>query len=360
MKVLHVGEYVQGGIATYIQMLLQINREYNIENYLILSSNKSAKRWNLDDKHILFYPYKRSVIGGIKAIFIISRYISNIAPDIVYCHSSWAGFFCRLPLLFSSKKIKVIYNAHGWSFLRDTSAWKKKAYAMVERILSKVTDKIINVSEYEYKASLKYGIDYHKQQVIYSGISDKNTCRIIKSKGKYIKILYVGRFDTPKGIDILLNAFKKCMRKDIKLTLIGDVVVGQSYKFEKNNSNNISFLGWVPHENIGYYYEKCDAVIMPSRWEAFGLVAVEAMMYGKPVIASNRGALPEIIKDGKNGWIFDIEETNELVKILDNLELEEIYNRGLMARKIYEKNFTSENMLKKTLTIYEKLSGDCI
>lgn len=59
------------------------------------------------------------------------------------------------------------------------------------------------------------------------------------------------------------------------MTVIGDNVIGGT-QIEKHNTEKVTFLGWIDHEKLASYYEKCDAVVMPSRWEAFGLVAVEA------------------------------------------------------------------------------------
>lgn len=132
-------------------------------------------------------------------------------------------------------------------------------------------------------------------------------------------------------MDYLLQAFAKCRRRDIHLYLIGDNVIGGTY-IEKKDTRRLTFLGWVPHEEVGNYYAACDAVIMPSRWEAFGLVAVEAMKYGKPVIVSNRGALPEIIKDGENGCVFDFDNPQTLKSILYKLNKPELQKLGAKAR----------------------------
>uniref|UniRef100_UPI004026F863 glycosyltransferase n=1 Tax=Dialister sp. TaxID=1955814 RepID=UPI004026F863 len=228
-------------------------------------------------------------------------------------------------MLFLGKHCRVLYNAHGWAFFRDTAEWKRKIYALIERMLLQVTDAVINVSNYEYKAALRYGLPPKKQYVVYSGISvEKEPLDLsIQFSNDTINLLFVGRFDPQKGVDCLLRFFKKCQRKNIHLYLIGDNVIGGSH-IEKENSDRLTFLGWVPHEKVGSYYAASDAVIMPSRWEAFGLVAVEAMKYGKTVIASNRGVLPEIIKDGENGCVFDFDNPQTLKAILCKLNKPEL------------------------------------
>ena len=85
----------------------------------------------------------------------------------------------------------------------------------------------------------------------------------------------------------------------------------------------------------------CDVVIMPSRWDGFGLVAIEAMRNSKPVIVSNRGALPELIKNNENGYIFDMDNLNSLILILSKLNKSDLKILGKNARKSFLKNFSA-------------------
>ena len=352
LRILHVGEYVQGGVATYIKLLTNHSQNEKIEDFLICSDYKSEHNWNLTNKYVTYYKYKRNILYIPKAILAIRQAIKDIKPDIIYCHSTWAGAFVRIPLLFMNRKCRVVYNAHGWAFLRDTAKWKKRLYALVERILLHVTDVVINVSQYEYNAAIKYRMPPDKLKVIYSGIDSAwgGIDSRIKLPGK-INLLFVGRFDPQKGLDILIKAFANCSRKDIHLTIIGDNVVGRDF-VRKENTERVSFLGWIPHEKLSSYYAQCDAILMPSRWEAFGLVAIEAMKYGKPVIASNRGALPELVKTGVNGYIFDIDNVGELTNLLDSMDKKKLDYMSEMCKKIFWRKFTQHEMLKKTIALY--------
>ena len=326
IKVLHVGEYVQGGVATYISTLLNHPEYPDVDDYLICADKNSETNWEIPSDHIQYYPYHRSLMQIPKAMSAIRKAIKRIKPDVIYCHSTWAGLFVRFPMLFFGKTCRVIYNAHGWAFLRDTAEWKRKVYAGVERILQGQADKIINVSKYEYNAAIRYGLKKNNQTVVYSGISPekgKVDSQVKLPLGK-INLLFVGRFDPPKGLDLLLEAFNSCQRQDLHLTIIGDNVVGGGVKIEKKNTDRVTFLGWIPHDKLASYYSACDVVVMPSRWEAFGLVAIEAMKYGKAVIVSNRGALPELIEDGKNGFVFNFEKAEQLIEILERLRPEDL------------------------------------
>lgn len=353
MKVLHVGEYVQGGVATYVKTLLNHPRYPEVVDYLICSDYNSDHNWNLPASRVRYYSYKRTIMNIPKAMNIIYHEIHRLKPDVVYCHSTWAGLFVRFPLLFLPKQCRIVYNAHGWAFLRDTAGWKKKIYALVERVLACRTDVIINVSGYEYNAAQEAGIPGNKLRLIYSGISSvKSNMTAIHFPKRCINLLFVGRFDAQKGIDYLLNVFKKCHRNDIHLTVIGDNVVGDSKKVNMVNTDKITFCGWVPREQLAGYYKGCDAVILPSRWEAFGLVGVEAMKYGKPIIVSNRGALPELINEEENGFIFDFDHPGSLIQILDNLNKDGLSQMGKKAETIFQDKYTSNQVLEKTFQVY--------
>ena len=108
MKILHVGEYASGGVATYLNTLLNGFKDYNdIENYLLISEYKSEKRWNITGSNIIYYKYKRGIFNIFSAIKQIHEVIEKVNPDIIHVHSTWAGLFVRLPYLIKRKKCKI-------------------------------------------------------------------------------------------------------------------------------------------------------------------------------------------------------------------------------------------------------------
>lgn len=353
-KILHIGEYVQGGVATYLYSMLSMGEKF--DKYAIMSEKKSEKIWPIESSRIFYYPYTRGLKGMPSAIWAVKKRIAAIRPDIIYCHSTWAGVIGRIAALFAPS-CRVVYNAHGWAFLQDVAEWKCKLYALVERMLAKRTDCIINVSMFEYDSAVRYGLPRDKMFVIHNGTPDVAyiaPCPIRVNTNK-INLLFVGRFDPQKGVDFLLKVYDRLDRPDIHLYLIGDNVISKKASVSMVDDDSKSFLGWVPHEGISGYYNACDAVIMPSRWEAFGLVCIEAMKYGKPVIASDRGALPELVHPGENGWVFHFDETGDsLLSCLRNLTKEEIKTRSHCVRQIFLDHFTEHQMLERTEAVLLK------
>jgi glycosyltransferase involved in cell wall biosynthesis len=357
IKILHIGEYVNGGVATYIDTILGIDNSA-FDEYLVMSKERSALEWdNVPADKIYCYDYRRGIFQAVAAMKTIYEVINRFTPDIIYCHSTWAGVMARVPLLFMRNRPKVIYNAHGWAFTMQVAGWKKWIYAMVERVLYHATDCVINVSNYEYNAARKFGIPADKMRVLYSGSNEVDGNNVPAKKlfcDSTINLLFVGRFDPQKGVDFLLKTFADYSRDDIHLYLIGDAVVSTN-EYKKINDNRIHFLGWIPHGEMGAYYQSCDAVIMPSRWEAFGLVAIEAMKYKKTVIVSDRGALPELVKNGYNGYVFKMEDEGSLKSVFDKLEKKCLVQLGNNAFAEFKKNFSGSVMREKMKAIYEEL-----
>ena len=352
MKILHVGEYVNGGVATYLKTLINGLQQYkDIDNYLVMSKYKSEQNWEDIQKKVTYYEYKRSILNIFKAVIFIYKFINKIQPDIIHVHSTWAGVFVRFPLLFIKKKAKIIYQPHGWAFLMDTFNLKKQLYILIEKILSIPTDKIINISNYEQNKAIEYGFNKNKMVMIYNGVADrKNTgsMKFAMDKNK-INLLFVGRLDRQKGLDLFLQTYEKYNFPNIHLYVIGRSVLDNTVP---QNTSKTTYLGWVDNKDIDAYYHACDAVIMPSRWEGFGLVAVEAMRNSKAIIVSNRGALPELIDNGINGCIFNLDDKNSLKVILLELNRNELKKEGIEGRKIYLEKFTDEIFIKNIYKIY--------
>ncbi|PGV53355.1 glycosyltransferase [Bacillus sp. AFS037270] len=355
MRVLHIGEYIKGGVATYIREVVdfQISRKEITDIYLMQSSSNSEVTYKLPDTHLITYNYKRKIPYFIKSLFKINKEIKKLNPDIIHVHSTFAGVFVRLPLLFYKRDFKVIYCPHGWAFCMETSEIKRKIYLAIEKLLAKRTDLIINISEYEQFESIKRGISRDKLLLINNGISNQREIRNIQldlDKNK-INILFVGRFDKQKGLDILLSFLKTYDNNALRFYIIGDNVL-ENIDIEIPSS--VITLGWIDNSKIDSYYSLFDAVIIPSRWEGFGLVAIEAMKNKKAIIVSNRGALPDFVKVN-NGYVFELENLETLEIILDSLNKEELVQKGNKGFELFNSCYTSIRMNEEILNCYEEL-----
>ncbi|CAI6082062.1 O-antigen biosynthesis glycosyltransferase WbnH [Paenibacillus sp. JJ-100] len=359
MKILHIGEYVVGGVATYVNELVSYQRE-RFDVYVLMSDYNSAKDFDLEPERILRYSYKRHPKHFFSAMRQIHQAIRRIKPDIIHVHSSFAGMLARGLFFFTPRKASVFYCSHGWSFLMDTKPLHKKAYFMMEKLLEFKTDFIVNISKYEMEQSIRLGMSTGKSRFVYSGLRDRKPNKqtelpqaIVQSEEdtSMIRLLFVGRYDRQKGLDLLLEVFRQYpeLQQHIQLYIIGDSVL------EKNEwtfTDNMIRLGWVNNAEIDHYYEQCDAIIMPSRWEGLPLVALEAMKNHKAVIASNRASLPELVTHGVNGYIFELEQLEGLRDILMQLDKETLTAMGEAGRQLYKEKFSSDRMNEEFVSLY--------
>jgi glycosyltransferase involved in cell wall biosynthesis len=144
-------------------------------------------------------------------------------------------------------------------------------------------------------------------------------------------MLFVGRLEPIKGVSTLLSAFKLC-NQNLHLKIIGDGSQ-RNYLESLSKGLNVSFLGMCNEVEIKWHLRNSKALILPSLSENFPNVILEAFCAGIPVIASNVGAIPELIEDGINGFLFHPTKTAELsekIKVLFAND-ERLNQMGLMS-----------------------------
>ena len=127
---------------------------------------------------------------------------------------------------------------------------------------------------------------------------------------------------------------------------------------ETNNLHNVKCLGYVKQDNIHKLYQSAIATIVPSNFfEIFGMINIESFINKTPVIGSNIGGIPEIIENNKNGFIFDIDNTEQLKNCIltywNNIELAKQHGEN-GYKKVIE-NYTQDIYMRKLISIYEKL-----
>lgn len=170
-------------------------------------------------------------------------------------------------------------------------------------------------------------------------------------------ILYFGRLSQEKGVNILLKAIKEI--KNVKLKIAGKGPQEEKLKeyIKKEKINNVEFLGYLSGESLKEIIQDSIFTIMPSVcYETFGLSILESYIYGKPVIASDLGALKEIVLEGKTGLIFKNQDSNDLADKIKNMLSDKnlLLKMSKNAKKFTEK-FNQEDYYKKLEEIYNKI-----
>jgi glycosyltransferase involved in cell wall biosynthesis len=269
----------------------------------------------------------------------LQQQLRSINPDVVYLHSTFPGLYGRLSLRRQANPWTTIYCAHGWSFTQQISFPARKLYTLIERSLARRTDALVSISYSEFEAAEKGNVRAPLHRVIYHGVPGRKESSPppISLDAERINLAFVGRFDRQKGLDLLLRAFTDSRLSHINLWLIGGSTLGHQYVVPEQP--NIKLIGWVPNADIDNYICCFDAVIVPSRWEGFGLIALEAMRNGKPVLASRTGGLAELVIDRVNGRLFHSGDVEDLTRVLLEISKPELAHMGKLAVEIFHAGF---------------------
>lgn len=174
-------------------------------------------------------------------------------------------------------------------------------------------------------------------------------------------LLYLGRISEEKGVPTLVKAVEK-LENEIPLYILGTGPVEdevKAYIDEKNLGDRIKMLGFKSGDELKKYVAEAKCIILPSECYENGPYAImEAMSQGKPVIVSNCGGLPEIVKVGKTGFIFkpfDVDDLKSCIEKVCALSNDEYRQMGINAVNMAKADFSPEKYVEKLIDIYEKL-----
>lgn len=359
MIILHIAESITGGVATILNSVChhQANQHETKHIYVLIPKNQ---------KHSFTVPpsEKLTVIlfdGGKRFSRIISLALSiikniwKIKPDIVHLHSTFAGLVFRstVPSFFYKKSV---YQPHGVAFDIDRVPSKSHRYLItkIEKLLSLRSHAIIAISEHEKKELDRANI--HNTYLIKNGVKESTTT-LFGQPPTNDCYLFIGRFDPQKGLDLLIDTWTtQNIRSTLKLA--GTKVIEDSLASTQSTlqSKSVEYLGWIPPNQIDNLIYNAKALIVPSRWEGFGLVVAEAYRNGTPVITSNRGALPELVTEKSTGMVFDLDKiSSSLPDCIASFELLDRNELSHNCKERFDATMHESIMTDKVLKLYYQL-----
>lgn len=357
VRVLHITQALAGGIASFFEEIARYQSSiFGKENVRFAVPEDSEKHLpSIDPSQLITCgSTARGPVALMKFALAANRIIRDYQPHIVHLHSSFAGALVRTNAAFRRSGAALVYCPHGWSFAMDTTPARKYVYAAIEKKLARLTDLIIVNSQSEYDYAMAFGLPPEKLNIVKNGITCTPAPKILPKSGP-LRLIFVGRHDRQKGLDILFDAIENHNFPDIEFHIVGDSILGNRRDRSTPMPPNVIFHGWLARSQVIPLVERMDALVVPSRWEAFGLVAIEAMRAGVPVVASNRGALPEIVQDGTSGYIFDLGDKTALPALLRKLDRDKLKRLGANARIRFEREYNADRMNQSTVAAYERM-----
>jgi len=309
-----------GGLEVFSANLVRALRKRGHDCEVITNRNEAGPSYSFGD--VAVHPFSfQDVIehGGLKAVAgqcaQCNRIVDRFQPDVIHLHGISRSVFQFTRQQKRARRPAVIT-------LHDNLAAREKR-TMAAWALEN-TERVIAVSDYIYHEALgrEPGLA-GRLRTILNALPEPETCAApLPSRPR---ILAAGRLATQKGFDLAINAFARVAAEfpDATLTLAGDGENRGDLEDLATASSfgaRIRFTGWLEPEKMPELFNEHSLILVPSRWqEPFGLVALEAAQFGRPVIASRMGGLPEIVIDGVTGKLFENEDIPALADTLRSL-----------------------------------------
>ena len=304
---------------------------------------------------------------GIKEV--VKKTYQEFQFDLIHVHVALPDGFAAIKLNQIYRK-PVVITIHGQDLYITINRNESCKIALFN--VFKKADHVILVSK-KLKEISDNNVGFaSKSTVISNGVAVSNILKekniiLGKSTLNYRIILSVSYLITRKAIDFNLKAIAQLINKypNLKYLIIGD---GPEMRNLKELSSNlrineyVEFLGQLPHEKVLAYMAKADIFSLPSWNEAFGVVYIEAMAQGKPVIGCQGEGIEDFVEHGRTGLLVKPKDVDSLTQALDFLlsSQEETKTMGECARKVVLDNYTWEKNAEKTIEIYrEVLNNAC-
>lgn len=202
-----------------------------------------------------------------------------------------------------------------------------------------LADVVIVLSSFARETMLKEGIPMEKIQVIPLGV-DENTFSPAKSLSQHpFRVLYVGRIDPLKGVHHLLAAWKELRLPHAELWIVGHVVPEMRSLLAKYEGG-FRYFGLLPREALPQIYRQASLFVFPTLLDSFGMVLLEAMACGLPVIATTHSAAPDLLTEG----VIHADDPEALKRILlEFYERKDIKDVGALNRQTILRNYTEKH-----------------
>jgi glycosyltransferase involved in cell wall biosynthesis len=319
-------------------------------------------RWREPLRDTRQYPIRmrgvRSMAGAIRRL---SNAIDEFDADVVHTHLVHAHLAGRAAAVGSGRRCAVISTEHNLGYIKRGAGLLNGLNARTSRI----NRKIVCISDAVRGRCQSFGMPDGRMQVIYNGISagDPEPASIEAQKAALgynptrPLAMMVGRLVPEKGADLFVEMLRQT--EEIDGLMIGDGVEAERIAELSGGIVGRPRFHWEKNvADISSRFAAADVVVVPSRREGLGIVALEAMAASRPVVATRIGGLPEVVQHEVTGLIIDPESPAALSeavrRLLANPELAR--GMGMRGRERVLENFTVDEMRNRYLELYRSVT----
>lgn len=344
-----------GGVTVYVRELSKflINQGHDVKVFVWESKNFTEE----DRKVCETFPAIKVVkeVRGKAGIApeSITLKVKRFSPDLIHNHSQ---YLMGLHAIAVSKILKIPLINHYHMYLEKITPYlpyilqktKKLTSYSIEsytKLFFDSGDLVVTPTQVMKNYLKKIGVN-KTIKVVPFGIDFNKFGALEIKKDETFTFLYVGRLNKEKNVNLLVESFNKFAKdKNVKLKIIGDGPEKKNIKEfikEKKLENKVKILGWKKREVLPLEYSSAHCFITLSDSETFGIVILEAMACGLPIIGANEAAIPELVENGTNGFLVDIKNKDSILDKMNqlyknpNLQIEFSKKSKIIAKKFDE------------------------
>ena len=330
---------------------------------LIIAPNKKLDKY-IENKD-KFYISRNKFFPIVPALRL-AKYIDENKIDIVHFHWTKDITTVVLAKLLSKNKPKIVQTRHMTMTRFKNDFYHKFLYKHIDLIIgvtNQVKEQLEKFIPSEIRPSIKFLYAGTKKHILLNNDEVNGLKKELGFNNQSFNIGMVGRINEAKGQYLLIKAVEELVNKGLDVTayFVGHAMEESYLEMlkldvkKRNLEDNIYFLGFM--KNPQHFYQICDAIVLASKRETFGLVLVEAMQVGTAVIGSNSGGVVEIIEDNKNGLLFNVGDENDLASKINYMinnpqKVKEMEKQAILK---CEEQFCEGMQYKKLQTIFENL-----
>ncbi|MBV8562427.1 MAG: glycosyltransferase family 4 protein [Actinobacteria bacterium] len=367
---LHVA-YLTEGLASrgYDTTLVAGSLAPGEESMAFVAEQHGVSVVPLEELHREISPFR-----DLRAIYRLAKLIRRERPTILHTHTAKAGAVGRLAALLAgpSKPPIVVHTFHGHVLRGYFSAPLAYGFRKLEGVLARWTTALVAVSPQVRDDLVALGVaPASKFTVVRLGIElDKRvgegdpdrdeTRRLMGVVGDRFVVGWVGRMTAVKRTDDLLRTLRRLvdMGVDAVLCLVGDGPDREELEQKAHELGVVKrclFVGY--QEDVARFYDAFDAVLLPSANEGTPVSVIEGLAAGRPVVATRVGGVPDVVRDGVDGFLADVGDTEALARCLAELAADpELRERmGASGRERVLTRYAVERLVEDTDRLYRSL-----
>lgn len=305
---------------------------------------------------------------------LLRRVLTIEKPDVVSLHNlpGWSSAVWKTIAELDIPSVQVLHDAYNLcpkgSMYREghgncsAQCFSCRLLRLPHRTLSRRLSAVVGVSNFilERHVQAGYFTEVPVRRVINNArdptdLGTKETKK--RPPDSTFRVGFIGRLDPTKGIELLLHSFRAAGLDDAELWIAGTGESNYECRLKAQYSDaNVRFLGRVSPRD---FYPNVDVIVVPSLWhDTFPGVVFEALAFGKPVIGSRRGGIPEIIQNGQNGFLFEPNSPQELTDLIRTLAADNDLRNALnqAALESASRYLDRKAWVNSYLNIYKQVS----